>query len=863
MKKTIEKCDICVNGCVISKELLMKTFIDYISDTIEKDDHNVNVILHTGSICFDAMLLSYLAISNIIYNQMDPLQVVPTLRPGDMVIYKRNRCMFQGFINKPDQPGFEEDGEYAVLKRKNMQLFVPRSLWKKILPYQGNANSLDGRGLRRKSMGQKRFYTDVLGINENDIPGTISFSTIVVMPKGYALKLIQGLSFKFEDIEIHFTELVNVSYYTDYNQEYPIGGNAARLEPVIKITSKVSVARKLLLKKEWNRNIGFVVFGNDAYQKGSLELPELIERKSMQYVYLCMNIDFAEGNSLLQKYSNANLFACTKDFLLSNTRECVDNNELTEILSSQIDAIIDHRIEEINTADVIKWNNYIKFKRAIYMIRSSDYDSEERDKFIIQSYSLMNLFLSAVFPICELEQCIAEGTINNVVSPLERIEVLEQVYKEFPEYLLESAKLIVDSLLDVYTKLFNDNPKKSLLLKTLEENEGKEICVVVPKAYHVQMVNQMINSRSIDVVTVNNFDNSHLYDLIISVGYITGRKFDVFRCKAAKTITSLLYETETHQFRLRRKKSEVIEHFFNSRLTIVVDDDPIEETSATDLIEEQAREEVVEEIAAIDDNISFLIESSISKTAQLLSGGSNRETTAEIIAIARFDSDEVAFFTKNYKAYVLDKETQTAREEKVTELTEGDTIVFTRSTSKTRDIVDTILQEMVQNQKLTKELSESYRLSKLWKTKLQDYMNINTLSPKIIARKMIENGTDVQEITIRGWLDEDSHTVGPRNMSSIEQIALIIGDEHMLDNAEVYFQACSTIRRVRRQILEAIGNAALKKLTGNDLKKDFILATVQEKLSSIAVVVNIERITFVKEKIPVHLINRPVSMGVD
>lgn len=59
-------------------------------------------------------------------------------------------------------------------------------------------------------------------------------------------------------------------------------------------------------------------------------------------------------------------------------------------------------------------------------------------------------------------------------------------------------------------------------------------------------------------------------------------------------------------------------------------------------------------------------------------------------------------------------------------------------------------------------------------------MRDNNIPASEIAKEMIKNGVSVQEITIRGWLDEDSHTVGPRKQESIEQIALLIEDEDML-----------------------------------------------------------------------------------
>lgn len=58
MNKIIEKCDVCINGSVVSKELLIKTFSSFVSSTIEDKQHNVGIVLHTGSVCFDAILLS-------------------------------------------------------------------------------------------------------------------------------------------------------------------------------------------------------------------------------------------------------------------------------------------------------------------------------------------------------------------------------------------------------------------------------------------------------------------------------------------------------------------------------------------------------------------------------------------------------------------------------------------------------------------------------------------------------------------------------------------------------------------------------------------------------------------------------------
>ena len=374
------------------------------------------------------------------------------------------------------------------------------------------------------------------------------------------------------------------------------------------------------------------------------------------------------------------------------------------------------------------------------------------------------------------------------------------------------------------------------------------------------MAKNLVIGDTTTITTVNKFDNNRLYDLIICVGNITGRNFDIFRCKSAAKIKVLLYDAETYLYKKHYREEIKKEHFINQKSTLFVP----EYSTTDDFVDRELEEqEIINEIDQLDINMNEFLGSSIAKSARSYLESSTRSTTSEIVAVARFDTDEVAFFTKHYKAYVLDQESLTTREVKVEELSEGDTVVFTRSNSKTRDIVDSILQELVKNYDLPKELSDAYWKSKAWRTKLIDFMNANSLSTKQIVKRMKKNGVRVQEATIRGWLDEDSHTVGPREVSSIEQIAVVIGDAEMLENSNLYFDACVEIRKVRRKILDAIAKATLTKLSGNELKQDSFLATVRGQLDDWAVELSIENIIFMNEEVPTYMINRPVSVGME
>ena len=57
---------------------------------------------------------------------------------------------------------------------------------------------------------------------------------------------------------------------------------------------------------------------------------------------------------------------------------------------------------------------------------------------------------------------------------------------------------------------------------------------------------------------------------------------------------------------------------------------------------------------------------------------------------------------------------------------------------------------------------------------------------------MREAGSSMQEVTIRQWLIDDSHIVGPRKERTMEYIAIVTQDPHLLADTHAF------LRRVER-----------------------------------------------------------------
>ena len=87
MESVLEKCDIMLDGQIISKELLIQSFASFLSQTVGKRKHNVGIVMHTGSVCFDVLALTYAAIINLISNETEADEIINSMQLGDVVLY--------------------------------------------------------------------------------------------------------------------------------------------------------------------------------------------------------------------------------------------------------------------------------------------------------------------------------------------------------------------------------------------------------------------------------------------------------------------------------------------------------------------------------------------------------------------------------------------------------------------------------------------------------------------------------------------------------------------------------------------------------------------------------------------------------
>ena len=234
---------------------------------------------------------------------------------------------------------------------------------------------------------------------------------------------------------------------------------------------------------------------------------------------------------------------------------------------------------------------------------------------------------------------------------------------------------------------------------------------------------------------------------------------------------------------------------------------------------------------------------------------------AEVSYIGQFTSGEHIFFSKQYLAVVYSPENNSIAEKSVKDLIPGDILVFTRRDDFTRNIVDIIFERLLNSGKLNPVIVEAKEKCQYWKKALKEYKLINGIKHREIARRLKELGINIMASSVRQWLAEESHIIGPQQEKTIEAIAKLAMDEYLLTESHSVFEACRTIRSTRRQILNMISDAINDKLSGNIPPAGSDLEIVYQNVDKLAETMELEHLAPVDNEysLQIGFVNRPIS----
>lgn len=857
-----ENCDIFFEDSLISKEPIIQKYADFFAASFSSKDRSASVALHTGSVCFDIVTFIMAALACVSMDETDADEIIASLNIGDLVLYKNERHRWLGFdmMNEMQYIKLEQDGNKNY---GNTTFWLPIERNKhKIKPYNGTAVTTDGRGIRRKKSNRSDFISYITRKPLSEIPAITGVSAVIVADRSVFDRIQKGLRIEYDGKSITLLDIVPASYYTDGDEPYQFGSNPSKAEPVLKIAGRVSVARDLVLDKHGNRAVGLMVIGSEHASKGASELEDLLGRKSLKFTHISMSIDSENAEEYIDKEEGPAVFACTKEFLLQHSKPTVVSNPFTDELDKQVDNIVNNEVR----IDVIdggcSWDVYREIRNALFIIRQSNWDEEKKKNFIVPAHSLLNLFTTAVFPMKAMESSVANGELQlGVASPRAKISELWKAAENSGSFETQCI-LVADALDDLYNSILEVSPKYQALQELVKNSEDEKIAIIIPKAYYADILKKdfLFSDKRILIVTANRFDASQSYDKLIVIGDFSGKRFDALKCKAAADIIVLLYECETHWFKLRKRKATKFEKKLNSASGLFEDSE--EENDEFDEDDETV-ERFEGESLDLDDYIDTISIFDIRKFVAVVTAIGENAQMSEVTVMGRFTSGEQIMFSRFYKAVVYNpaNNKEPISETDVDKLNAGDRLVFTKRDDFTRNIVDTIFDALQASGKLSKDVCDAADKAFWWKEILRDYQKSRNLSYRQLAKQLNGFGCTVQEQGIRQWLVSDSHIVGPREESTLRQIAEMTQDPDLLGDVSGYFNACRTVRRQRKKILELIAKAIEDKLSGNQPVHGSELEIVYNNVENLSETLELEAIILLDEgvSVPINLINKPIT----
>lgn len=819
-KEVLEKTKIFFYAKEISALPYAAEFRTFYSDIeCSEKKHSAGIYLHGGEEYYSVLSIVYGAISCLIDNNMDLDSLLETLEIGDQLIIDGKRCKYLGI----EEMSFGWNDKRKCFVFEDSKGITRSSIEsmrnKSVSIYNGNSDRLDGRGIRSDYKERKNFliYTG----KPKSISTEINHSFATIIDRESAEDIYNHTFIVYDGKKICLADLVTAAYYSD-NECYQIGKNPTKEEPIIKFYSKISACRDDIVSDKSRRIMGCFIC-DESLWVGNTEIHDIVDRKSLKYALL------------------------TGKFHYTNYKEWLESDEYifripsAEYIKSRssFEEIIDNSTSDVNVSDI---------KKNLLSLKEDNIPSDERNSFYMESHSLLNLCRTAFFPLSYFDKAVECHLAPS--EPLQK-RINELRFKEdlFIGANHEIATTIVSDISKLINSLYEVNPKAELaknywLLHKIDS-------IVSPKAYYESIFRLWTTDNGIrtipEILTVSAFTKSEkTYRSTLFPTPYYDFDFNPYAEFGYQNATIIYYPFESDRIKWQRKEIRDIKKLLATKFNIF---NEVEYTETIEIAtEEQTYEEELDRLAK---------ELQLSRAYQYAQSGNFRGTdnTITIRKIVTFASGEVGYLTKQYKAYRLAN--NSIEEVEVDKIQIGDSIVFTKQTEN-KDIVDVLLQQILSKQYANTEYPKWYQESISWKTQINEYMETYRLSYQDFADRLASLGCKKEQVTIRQWLNPDSHIVGPRYKEDYAAILEVIGIKDII--ADELCKACDEIRKLRTKILGLIAKAILRRFAkGQTTDIEEVIADKVDSLSQI------EQITSINDapegtKMPMSLINKPCSL---
>lgn len=852
-KCTQEKISLIYKGEDLSNEGFLKQYNQFLNDNLFCEKHNILISMHNGSVIYDAIMLTSCVLAIVCVSNLTPEEIANQLVEGTLVSYGKKQTRVK-YLGKADIPNYYE------FQEKDGVLKIGLKSFSTVIPYYGKAKTLGSVGAGDQHTSLK-FQKEVLELSDEEATSFVDTSIVIVTEHSYFNDLLSNIVIRYGGQDYKLTDLVSISFFTEENEtQYP--GNSSKLEANIKVTSTMSTARELLFNSEENEMLGFCAFGLKGIKNTVGELEDALKRKKIAFSFI--SYDIAEDRDCLfgllkdDNLSSPKVYACTKDFLLSHYLGVEKTKGIFKDFDDACNRIIDKQIEyEIVPSD-IKWKEQIKIYDLLKELRLAAGGEEHTEKFVIEAYGLLRLILSSVVPLKEFEN--KDGIDIDYITPREKLDSLKQ-FVPVSSNIFAYVKKIVPYIENLYEKVFDTNAKADYLSRSI--TRGNRTALIVDKAYYKPIILRYFAKRGLAnafaVYTESKGRNTQCDEV-----YIVG-KLDILSIMNWNTSLLqryVLYDAEYRLFAWNLKQYQKKMSLLNQMSYFEVEEGDVFVEEIADVNNEV--DMVVSGMGEIERlEQDFLIQNAILHSTRF--SGETNSIPAEIARVGVCESGESIYFTKFYKAFVLDLDRKIVKEVETKDLKDGDSIIFTISNGETKDIAELVLSRYAQNSK-NEELIQAMKDVNDWKNNLNAIKEKHNYTYTDMVRLFNQFNYKIVAQTIRTWIDKDCHVVGPLNEDAYMAMAEMFKQEGVFnefaENPRRYIESTQLVRNQRTMFLGIIANVIVAKYSGISLNLDKSFdGVITEEITRFSVLKRLTQIKDVEQFIvPNAKANKPILM---
>ncbi|MCA1292222.1 DrmE family protein [Paenibacillus sp. alder61] len=861
LRSAYDKTSFILDEKYLKKNEFISHYIEVIIGLLSNSNRERGVVLHQGTrvpLYFAIVLAGFKA---YLSDDSDNTAFLDDLNIGDLVLYENKRGIYQGR---------DPNGNIIIVNKDRGGIsttnYVPITLANKVQPYYGDGKVLDGRGIKRQR-NVSGIISELFGIKKQEIKSVINKGVVIVCDRFEADEIFGKMGILINGKQVKMCELFPAAYITT-NEVYHYPGNVAKADPVIRFVNKISLARELVLE---DKGICTLIVSDLRYFFNSTsELASIYERSSLKSIILLGEICKGVGSQVINELDNLKPFIWTRD-VLANYENGYIQEEYIHDESKQLQRIINNHInleqEVIQIEGPFSAEEFLQSKKNLLQLSKQPDESGLLVNIVKRAYWLINLLERSFFPISVMEQMISEGQIN-APSPNSEFVGLELSQKQYlGTNIAPQLKIIIEEISRKMSEMNYKNPKFDYLLEKIINSkfDQKKISIICAKAYYQRIFIEAAPwhlrdiIQKIDFFTPNKYDSSKLYHNVYVVGVWDWSRLNPLLISNTRSVSFILYANELNRYHQADKHTKNRLAELNSKNSVLRDNSG----SSVYNYEILANSDSEFEEKYIEDQLQTLTEAfSLSIfSEEYATSSSTVGQSSEIVKIAFLETGEKILFTRFYTAYIYNIDRQLVQETDVNSLNEGDLLVFTSYDSGTRDIVEKIMDIILESDSCSEKFREAYRKSKQWKILLREYINKRHVSYKQLSDIMEKLGATKHEVTLRAWLDEESHIIGPRDIDSYRIIAKILQDPEMLSSPETFFQSSREVRSMRVRVLKYLGKNIIKTHNKKEDVYDEILSLLPIDLTKMSRIVQIEKIIDTENLlVPSHLANRPVQI---